>query len=92
MTTYRYPPGPFVPGSGFAIVGGTIQLAINQDGDAATFELVADPGTMKVRAYFRLQPDTVTDADNDPDASEPDEDEGEGNAEDEDWAAEEDLE
>lgn len=89
-TKFRYPL-PYVEGSGFAIVGGTIQLAVNQDGDAATYEIVEDPGAMLVRAYFRVQPGLDADSTTGPDDLEAEEDEGLGMTEDTAWATEEDV-
>lgn len=85
---YRYPL-PFVPGSGFAIVGGTVQLALNQDGDAGTYELAEDPGTMIVRAYFRVQPGLDADDATGADELEAEDDEGLGMTDDATWSTDE---
>lgn len=59
--SYRYP-WPYVPGTLLAIVGGTVQPAIDVDpADPAggTFELDDDPEDMTVRVYAQISPDVI---------------------------------
>jgi hypothetical protein len=91
VTTYKYPL-PFVEGTGFAIVGGTVQLAVNQDGAAGTYELDDDAEDMVVQAYFRVDPEYELTAADDPDDGVDDEDDEDVTdiVDDDEWASDED--
>lgn len=66
---YKHPV-PYIEGSAFAIVGGTPQLALQQDGAAGTYYIARDPQGMVVRLMARVALDAEVSPTNDPDPEE----------------------